>query len=68
MKVTASNLPQPVNWQAIANKKQQDLKEAVRNETLEKIRKDRLFEIYQTKGNQLEMKSVSSFKRVNIEV
>lgn len=68
MKVTASNLPQQVNWQAIANKKQQDLKEAVRNETLEKIREDRLFEIYQTKGNQLEMKSVSSFKRVNIEV
>ncbi len=68
MKVTASNLPQQVNWQAIANKKQQDLKEAVRNETLEKIREERLLEIYQTKGNQLEMKSVSSFKRVNIEV
>ena len=59
---------QQVNWQAVANKKQQDLKEAVRNETLEKIREERLLEIYQTKGKQLEMKSVSSFNRVNIEV
>ena len=59
---------QQVNWQAVANKKQQDLKEAVRNETLAKIREEQQLEIYQTKGKQLEMKSVSSFNRVNVEI
>ena len=59
---------QQVNWQAVANKKQQDLKEAVRNETLEKIREDRQLEIYQARGKRLELESVAASQRVNIEV
>ncbi len=59
---------QQVNWQAVANKKQQDLKEAVRNETLAKIREEQQLEIYKAKGKRLETESISLFKRVNIEV
>ena len=68
MKVTASNLPQPVNWQAVANKKQQDLKEAAKGETLKRIREEQQFEIYKAKGKRLETESISLSKRVNIEV
>ena len=67
MKVSSSSLQQ-VNWQAVANKKQQDLKEAVRNETLEKIREERLLEIYQARGKRLELESVALTKRVNVEI
>ena len=59
---------QQVNWQAVANKKQQDLKEAVRNETLEKIREEQQLEIYKTKGKRLELESVALTKRVNVEI
>ena len=68
MKVTASNLSQQVNWQVVANKKQQDLKEAVRNETLAKIREEQQLEIYKAKGKRLETESISLSKKVNIEV
>ncbi len=49
-------------------KKQQDLKEAVRNETLAKIREEQQLEIYKAKGKQLELESVSLTKRIDIEV
>ena len=67
MKVGSSSLQQ-VNWQAIANKKQQDLKEAARGETLKRIREEQQFEIYKAKGKQLELESVSLTKRIDIEV
>ena len=67
MKVGSSSLQQ-VNWQAIANKKQQDLKEAARGETLKRIREEQQFEIYKAKGKRLELESVSLTKRIDIEV
>ena len=67
MKVSSSSLQQ-VNWQAIANKKQQDLKEAARGETLKRVREEQQFEIYKAKGKQLELESVSLTKRIDIEV
>ena len=66
MKVSSS--VQQVNWQAVANKKQQDLKEAARGETLKRIREEQQFEIYKAKGKQLELESVSLTKRIDIEV
>ena len=68
MKVTASNLSQQVNWQAVANKKQRDLKEAAKGETLQRAREEQQLELYQAKGKRLELKSVALTKRVNIEV
>jgi hypothetical protein len=59
---------QQVNWQAVANKKQQDLKEAARGETLKRIREEQQFEIYKAKGKRLETESISLSKRVSIEV
>ena len=67
MKVSSSSLQQ-VNWQAVANKKQQDLKEAARGETLKRIREEQQFEIYKAKGKRLETESISLSKRVSIEV
>jgi len=67
MKVSSSSLQQ-VNWQAVANKKQQDLKEAARGETLKRVREEQQFEIYKAKGKQLQLESVSLTKRIDIEV
>ena len=67
MKVGSSSVQQ-VNWQAIANKKQQDLKEAARGETLKRAREEQQFEIYKAKGKRLETESISLSKRINIEV
>ena len=67
MKVGSSSVQQ-VNWQAVANKKQQDLKEAAKGETLKRIREEQQFEIYQAKGKKLELESVALTKQVNIEV
>ena len=67
MKVSSPSVQQ-VNWQAVANKKQQDLKEAARGETLKRIREEQQFEIYKAKGKQLELESVSLTKRIDIEV
>ncbi len=68
MKVSSSSSLQQVNWQAVANKKQQDLKEAARGETLKRIREEQQFEIYKAKGKRLELESVSLTKRIDIEV
>ena len=66
MKVSSS--VQQVNWQAVANKKQQDLKEAAKGETLKRVREEQQFEIYKAKGKRLELESVSLTKRIDIEV
>ena len=66
MKVGSS--VQQVNWQAIANKKQQDLKEAAKGETLQRAREEQQLELYQAKGKRLELESVALRKRVNVEV
>ena len=67
MKVSSSSLQQ-VNWQAVANKKQKQLEDAAKGETLKKIREEQQFEIYKAKGKQLELESVSLTKRIDIEV
>ncbi len=67
MKVSASSLQQ-VNWQAVANKKQQRLEDAAKGETLKRVREEQQFEIYKAKGKQLELESVSLAKRIDIEV
>ena len=66
MKVSSS--VQQVNWQAVANKKQQQLEDAAKGETLKRIREEQQFEIYKAKGKQLELESVSLTKRIDIEV
>ena len=67
MKVGSSSL-QPVNWQAVANKKQQKLEDAAKGETLKRAREEQQFEIYKAKGKRLETESISLSKRVSIEV
>ena len=67
MKVSPSSVQQ-VNWQAVANKKQQQLEDAAKGETLKRIREEQQFEIYKAKGKQLELESVSLTKRIDIEV
>lgn len=67
MKVSPSSVQQ-VNWQAVANKKQQQLEDAAKGETLRRIKEEQQFEIYKAKGKRLETESISLSKRVNIEV
>ena len=59
---------QQVNWQAIANKKQQQLEDAAKGETLKRAREEQQFEIYKAKGKRLELESVAASQRVNIKV
>lgn len=66
MKVSPS--VQQVNWQAVANKKQQKLEDAAKGETLKRAREEQQFEIYQARGKRLELESVAASQRVNIKV
>ena len=66
MKVSPSL--QQVNWQAVANKKQQDLKDAAKGETLKRAREEQQLELYQARGKRLELESVAASQRVNIKV
>ena len=66
MKVSPS--VQQVNWQAVANKKQQQLEDAAKGETLKRAREEQQLEIYKAKGKRLETESISLSKRVSIEV
>ena len=59
---------QQVNWQAVANNKQQKLEDAAKGETLKRAREEQQFEIYKAKGKRLETESISLSKRVSIEV
>ena len=67
MKVSSSSLQQ-VNWQAVANKKQQDLKEAARGETLKRVKEEQQLELYQARGKPLELQSISSSERLDVKV
>ncbi len=67
MKVGSSSVQQ-VNWQAVANKKQQKLEDAAKGETLKRAREEQQFEIYKAKGKRLELESVALTKRVNVEI
>ena len=67
MKVSSSSLQQ-VNWQAVANKKQQQLEDAAKGETLKRAREEQQLEIYQARGKRLELESVALTKRVNVEI
>ena len=59
---------QQVNWQAVANKKQQQLEDAAKGETLKRAREEQQLEIYQARGKRLKLESVAASQRVNIEV
>ncbi len=59
---------QRIGWQKVADQKQQKLVDAVEGKTLQKVREEQQFQIYQAKGNRLEMESVSVPKRINVEV
>jgi len=64
MKVTPSTSLQQINWQKVANDRQERLEDAAKG----KIIKEEQFEIYKTKGKRLELESVSLTKRIDIEV
>ena len=59
---------QQIGWQKVADQKQQKLVDATEGKTLQKVREEQQFEIYQAKGKRLEMESVSVPKRINVEV
>jgi len=59
---------QQIGWQKVADQKQQKLADAVEGKTLQKVREEQQFQIYQAKGKRLEMESVSLPKRINVEV
>ena len=50
MKVASSYQVQQVNWQQVANKRQQRLEDAAKGRMLKELREDQQFEIYQAKG------------------
>ncbi len=49
-------------------KKQQDLKEAAKGETLQRAREEQQLELYQAKGKRLELQSISAPERLNVKV
>ena len=68
MKVNNSTSVQQINWQKIADAKQQKLRSATEGQILKKIIEEQQFEIYKAKGKRIEMESVSLSKKVSIEV
>lgn len=68
MKVNESTSVQQINWQKIANEKQQQLEAAAKGQALKKIQEEQQFEIYKAKGKRIEMESVSLSKKVSIEI
>lgn len=59
---------QQIGWQKVADQKQQKLIDAAEGKTLQKVREQQQFEIYQAKGKRVEIEPVSLPKRINIEV
>ena len=68
MKVNESTSVQQINWQKIANDKQQQLEAATKGQALKKMQEEQQFEIYKAKGKRLEVESVSLSNQINIEV
>lgn len=62
MKVSSSL---QVNWQAVANKKQQQLEAATKGKMLKDIREEQQFEIYKAKG---EKQQVVTHQKINVTV
>jgi hypothetical protein len=65
---TAMRQIQQIGWQKVADQKQQKLIDAAEGKTLQKVREQQQFEIYQAKGKRVEIEPVSLPKRINIEV
>jgi hypothetical protein len=68
MKVASSYQVQQVNWQQVANKKQQRLEDAAKGRMLKELREDQQFEIYQAKGRRLELEQVAASRKINVKV
>tara|TARA_R100001443_G_scaffold31216_4_gene45219 strand:+ start:5172 stop:5378 length:207 start_codon:yes stop_codon:yes gene_type:complete len=68
MKVNEATSVQQINWQKIANEKQQQLEAAAKGQALKKMQEEQQFEIYKAKGKRLEVESVSLSNQINIEV
>ena len=63
MKVASSYQVQQVNWQQVANKKQQRLEDAAKGRMLKELREDQQFEIYQAKGRRLSLNKLQRQER-----
>ena len=68
MKVASSYQVQQVNWQQVANKKQQRLEDAAKGRMLKELREDQQFEIYQAKSRRLELEQVAASRKINVKV
>ena len=68
MKVASSYQVQQVNWQQVANKKQQRLEDAAKGRMLKELREDQQFEIYQAKGRRLGLEQVAAPRKINVKV
>ena len=68
MKVNEATSVQQINWQKIANEKQQQLEAAAKGQALKKMQEEQQFEIYKAKGKRLKVESVSLSNQINIEV
>ena len=68
MKVASSYQVQQVNWQQVANKKQQRLEDAAKGRMLKDLREDQQFEIYRAKGRRLELEQVAASRKINVKV
>jgi len=68
MKVASSYQVQQVNWQQVANKRQQRLEDAAKGRMLKELREDQQFEIYQAKGRRLELERVAASRKINVKV
>ena len=68
MKVASSYQVQQVNWQQVANKKQQRLEDATKGRMLKDLREDQQFEIYRAKGRRLELEQVAASRKINVKV
>jgi len=68
MKVASSYQVQQVNWQQVANKKQQRLEDATKGRMLKELKEDQQFEIYRAKGRRLELEQVAASRKINVKV
>tara|TARA_B100001029_G_C15059757_1_gene457387 strand:+ start:933 stop:1139 length:207 start_codon:yes stop_codon:yes gene_type:complete len=68
LKVNGSTTAQQINWQKIANDKQQNLENAAKGQALKKIKEEQQFEIYNQVANKQQIQQATQTKRVDVVV
>ena len=59
---------QQIGWQKVANNKQQKLMDAAEGQTLQKVREEQQFEIYNQVAKKQQIQQATQNKRVDVVV